>query len=220
MSHKVHPIGYRLGINVNWNSRWFDMKEYPKKLSQDIAIREYLTKKLRGAGVERIEIERTNNQITIIIHSSRPGIIIGRAGAGVEGLNKDIARVIRKANGGGSDEEPQFKIEVREVRNPESFASLVGMSIAEQIERRMPFRRVIKRSMERIMLNKEIVKGARIVLAGRLGGAEMARREWIKEGNMPRNTLRSDIDFSVQEAYTTYGVIGIKVWIYKGQKLE
>ena len=219
MSHKVHPIGYRLGINVNWNSRWFDMKEYPKKLSQDIAIREYLTKKLRGAGVERIEIERTNNQISVIINSSRPGIVIGRAGAGVEGLNKDIARVIRKANGDGGDEVPQFKIEVREVRNPESFASLVGMSIAEQIERRMPFRRVIKRSMERIMLNKE-VKGARIVLAGRLGGAEMARREWIKEGNMPRNTLRSDIDFSIQEAYTTYGVIGIKVWIYKGQKLE
>ncbi len=217
MSHKVHPIGYRLGINVNWNSRWFDAKEYPQKLSQDIAIREFLTKKLRGAGVERIEIERTKNQISVIIHSSRPGIIIGRAGVGAEGLNKDIVRVIRKA--GGGEQEAQIKIEVREIRNPEAFASLVGLSVAEQIERRMPFRRVIKRSMERIMMNKE-VKGARIMLAGRLGGAEMARREWVKEGNMPRNTLRSDIDFSVQEAYTTYGVIGIKVWIYKGQKLE
>jgi small subunit ribosomal protein S3 len=217
MSHKVHPIGYRLGINVNWNSRWFDEKEYPQKLSQDIAIREFLTKKLRGAGVERVEIERTKNQISVIIHSSRPGIIIGRAGVGAEGLNKDIVRVIRKA--GGGEQEAQIKIEVREIRNPEAFASLVGLSVAEQIERRMPFRRVIKRSMERIMANKE-VKGARIMLAGRLGGAEMARREWIKEGNMPRNTLRSDIDFSIQEAYTTYGVIGIKVWIYKGQKLE
>jgi small subunit ribosomal protein S3 len=217
MSHKVHPIGYRLGINVNWNSRWFDAKEYPQKLSQDIAIREFLTKKLRGAGVERVEIERTKNQISVIIHSSRPGIIIGRAGVGAEGLNKDIVRVIRKA--GGGEQEAQIKIEVREIRNPEAFASLVGLSVAEQIERRMPFRRVIKRSMERIMANKE-VKGARIMLAGRLGGAEMARREWIKEGNMPRNTLRSDIDFSIQEAYTTYGVIGIKVWIYKGQKLE
>ena len=217
MSHKVHPIGYRLGINVNWNSRWFDAKEYPQKLSQDIAIREFLTKKLRGAGVERIEIERTKNQISVIIHSSRPGIIIGRAGVGAEGLNKDIVRVIRKA--GGGEQEAQIKIEVREIRNPEAFASLVGLSVAEQIERRMPFRRVIKRSMERIMANKE-VEGARIMLAGRLGGAEMARREWIKEGNMPRNTLRSDIDFSIQEAYTTYGVIGIKVWIYKGQKLE
>ena len=217
MSHKVHPIGYRLGINVNWNSRWFDEKEYPQKLSQDIAIREFLTKKLRGAGVERVEIERTKNQISVIIHSSRPGIIIGRAGVGAEGLNKDIVRVIRKA--GGGEQEAQIKIEVREIRNPEAFASLVGLSVAEQIERRMPFRRVIKRSMERIMANKE-VEGARIMLAGRLGGAEMARREWIKEGNMPRNTLRSDIDFSIQEAYTTYGVIGIKVWIYKGQKLE
>jgi len=219
MSHKVHPIGYRLGINVGWNSRWFDAKKYPQKLSQDIAIREYLTKKLRGAGVERIEIERTSNQISVIIHSSRPGIIIGRAGAGAEGLNKDIARVMRKVAKGVDEQEAQLKIEVREVRNPESFASLVGLSVAEQIERRMPFRRVIKRSMERIMINKE-VKGARIMLSGRLGGAEMARKEWIKEGNMPRNTLRSDIDFSVQEAYTTYGVIGIKVWIYKGQKLE
>jgi len=219
MSHKVHPIGYRLGINVDWNSRWFDAKKYPQKLSQDIAIREYLTKKLRGAGVERIEIERTSNQISVIIHSSRPGIIIGRAGAGAEGLNKDIARVMRKVAKGVDEQEAQLKIEVREVRNPESFASLVGLSVAEQIERRMPFRRVIKRSMERIMINKE-VKGARIMLSGRLGGAEMARKEWIKEGNMPRNTLRSDIDFSVQEAYTTYGVIGIKVWIYKGQKLE
>ena len=219
MSHKVHPIGYRLGINVDWNSRWFDAKKYPQKLSQDIAIREYLTKKLRGAGVERIEIERTSNQISVIIHSSRPGIIIGRAGAGAEGLNKDIARVMRKVAKGVDEQEAQLKIEVREVRNPESFASLVGLSVAEQIERRMPFRRVIKRSIERIMINKE-VKGARIMLSGRLGGAEMARKEWIKEGNMPRNTLRSDIDFSVQEAYTTYGVIGIKVWIYKGQKLE
>ena len=128
MSHKVHPIGYRLGINVNWNSRWFDAKEYPQKLSQDIAIREFLTKKLRGAGVERVEIERTKNQISVIIHSSRPGIIIGRAGVGAEGLNKDIVRVIRKA--GGGEQEAQIKIEVREIRNPEAFASLVGLSVA------------------------------------------------------------------------------------------
>ena len=219
MSHKVHPIGFRLGINVNWNSRWFDEKKYPQKLSEDIAIRQYLTKKLRGAGLERVEIERTSSQIAVIIHSSRPGIIIGRAGMGAEGLNKDIGKILRKIRGGGEPKESEVKIEVREVRNPETFASLVGLGIAEQIERRMPFRRVIKRTMDRIMMNKG-VKGARIGLAGRLGGSEMARREWIREGTMPRNTLRSDIDFSIQEAYTTYGVIGIKVWIYKGQKLE
>lgn len=220
MSHKVHPFSYRLGINTDWKSRWFDIKQYPQKLSQDIAIREYLTKKLRSASVEKVEIERTRNNISVIIHSARPGIIIGRAGVGAEDLTRGIERVLKKSRGRNMVSDlPEIKIEVREVRSPESFSAIVGLSIAEQIERRMPFRRVMKRTMERIMANKE-VKGARIALAGRLGGAEMARREWIKEGNMPRNTLRSVIDFSVQEAYTTYGVIGIKVWIYKGQKLE
>ncbi len=215
MSHKVHPTGYRLGVNVNWNSRWFDVKKYPARLCEDVAIREYLTKKLRSAGLERVEIERTQNKITVIIYTSRPGIIIGRSGSGAEVLNKDIMRAIYKAN----KSTPELKIEVREVRNPECFASLVGLSMAEQLEKRMPFRRVMKRTIERVMANKS-VKGIKVGLAGRLGGAEMARREWLKDGVMPRNTLRSEIDFSIQEAYTTYGVIGIKVWIYKGQKLE
>jgi small subunit ribosomal protein S3 len=215
MSHKVHPLGYRLGVNANWNSRWFDAKKYAVRLCEDVAIREYLTKKLRGAGLERVEIERTQNKITVIIHTSRPGIIIGRSGSGAEVLNKSIMRAIYKAN----KSVPEVRIEVREVRNPESFASLVGLSVAEQLEKRMPFRRVMKRTIERVMANKS-VKGIKVALAGRLGGAEMARREWLKDGVMPRNTLRSEIDFSIQEAYTTYGVIGIKVWIYKGQKLE
>ena len=219
MSHKVHPYGYRLGISKNWNSRWFGAKDFPQKLSQDVAIREYLKKKLRSASVERVELERSGNQISVIIHSSRPGIIIGRGGSGAEDLNYGIEKMLHKAMRGIQGAAPKIKVEIKEVRNAESAASLVGLNIAEQLERRMPFRRVIKRALERIMMNKE-VKGARIALAGRLGGAEMARREWIKEGNMPRNTLRSDIDFSIQEAYTTYGVIGIKVWIYKGQKLD
>jgi len=221
MSHKVHPLGFRLGISADWISRWFDLKKYQQKLCEDIAVREYLTKKLRGAGVEKIEIERTGDKLSVLVYSSRPGIIIGRAGSGAEDLNKQLEKVLRKARS-QSKRAPiatQLRLEVREVRNPEAFASLVGLSIAEQIEKRMPFRRVMKRSMERTMANKQ-VKGARIVLSGRLGGAEMARREVIKDGVMPRNTLRSDIDFSIQEAYTTYGVIGIKVWIYKGQKLE
>ena len=221
MSHKVHPLGYRLGITANWRSRWFETKEYPHKLREDIMVREYLTKKLRSAGVERIEIERTANKFSVIIHSSRPGIIIGRSGTGTESLTKEIERVVRKARGKGQEQSSgsEVRLEVREVRNPETFASLVGLGIAEQLERRMPFRRVMKRSLERVVANKEVV-GVRIAVAGRLGGADMARREWIQEGSLPRNTLRSDIDFSIQEAYTTYGVIGIKVWIYKGQKLE
>ncbi len=204
---------------MDWVSRWFDLKKYPKILCEDIAIREYLTKKLRGAGVARIEIERTGGKISVIIHSSRPGIIIGRAGRGVEDLNEHLEKILRQARRGSKAASPQLRLEVREIRNPECFASLVGLSIAEQIEKRMPFRRVMKKTMERIMANKG-VKGAKIIVAGRLNGAEMARREGIKDGVMPRNTLRADIDFSVQEAYTIYGTIGIKVWIYKGQKLE
>lgn len=219
MSHKVHPIGFRLGTNASWRSRWFDVKNFPLKLAQDIAIRALLTKKLRSAGLERVEIERTANNLSVLLYTSRPGLIIGRSGAGAEALQRDIERLLVALEVELRAPIPVLRIEVREIRNPESFASLVGLNVAEQIERRMPFRRVLKRSMERIMANKE-VKGARIAIAGRLGGAEMARRERIQEGRLPRNTLRSNIDFSLQEAYTTYGVIGIKVWIYKGQKLE
>lgn len=218
MSHKVHPLAYRLGINETWNSRWFRFKKYANNVVQDAAIRRHLTKKLRSGGVRIIEIERTVNSIVIIINTSRPGIIIGRAGSGVEELKKDVARILNKIDKNITVNN-QIKIEVREIRNPEACASLVGLNIAEQLERRMPFRRVMKQALDRTMANKE-VEGAKIVLAGRLGGADMARREWVADGNLPRNTLRSDIDFSRQEAYTTYGVIGIKVWIYKGQKLE
>lgn len=219
MSHKVHPVAYRIGINTTWISRWFDSKNYSKKLREDIAIRSFLTKKLRNAGLERVEIERTANKLSVIIHSSRPGLIIGRAGTGTEMLNRDIERCLQNAGKTKGRSASELRVEIREVRNPESFASLVGLSVAEQLERRMPFRRVLKRTLERIMANRE-VKGARIAIAGRLGGADMSRREWMQEGRLPRNTLRSNIDFSLQEAYTKYGVIGIKVWIYKGQKLE
>lgn len=237
MSHKVHPIGFRLGVNVDWSSRWFDLKNYPQKLREDIAIKAYLVKKLRGAGLEKVEIERTGNKVLVIVNSSRPGLIIGRGGSGTEDLNKSLEKILHKTRvamreppasqklqpastrrRGERGELPQLRLEIREIRNPEAFASLVGLSIAEQLEKRMPFRRVLKRSIERIMANKE-VKGAKIIVSGRLGGAEMARRERIKEGVMPCNTLRSKIDFSVQEAYTTYGVIGIKVWIYKGENI-
>jgi len=219
MSHKVHPLGYRLGVNENWIARWFDSKEYSQRLREDIVLRQYLTKKMRNAGLEKVEIERTAGNISVIIHSSRPGIIIGRSGTGVEILKKELLKALKKSSKSKDGNFAELRIEVREIRNPEAFASLVALNVAEQLERRMPFRQVIKRTMERTMTNKE-VEGARILISGRLGGAEMARKEWVKEGNLPRNTLRSNIDFSVQEAYTTYGVIGIKVWIYKGQKLD
>jgi len=223
MSHKVHPRGYRLGINENWSSRWFDSKEYSQRLREDISIRNYLTKKMRSAGLERVEIERTAGNISVIIHTSRPGIVIGRSGTGIEIFKKDLLKTLQKisVHGGGQTKgrSPELRIEVREVRNPESFASLVAMNVAEQLERRMPFRQVLKRTIDRTMVNKE-VQGARISISGRLGGADMARKESVKEGSLPRNTIRADIDFSLQEAYTTYGVIGVKVWIYKGQKLD
>lgn len=219
MSHTVHPKAYRLGVSEDWNSRWFDIKKYPKKLREDVVIREYITKKMRSAGLERVEIERTGDVVSVILHTSRPGIVIGRGGSGVEIIKKSVERELRKSMKDKKDYSPEIKIEVREIRNPDSFASLVALSVAEQLERRMPFRQAMKRTMERVMTNKE-VEGARIAVSGRLGGADMARREWIKEGNLPRSTLRANIDFSIQEAHTTYGVIGVKVWLYKGQKLD
>ncbi|MBI1888364.1 MAG: 30S ribosomal protein S3 [Candidatus Spechtbacteria bacterium] len=219
MSHKVHPLAFRLGVHATWKSRWFDAKNYVGKLREDIASREFLTKKLRSSGLQNLEIERTQNKLLIVIHTSRPGLIIGRAGTGIETLQKEVQKVLESARRGKSGAMSEFKIEVREVRSPETFASLVGLSIAEQLERRMPFRRVLKQAIERTSANKQ-VQGVKILVSGRLGGAEMSREEWLKEGRLPRNTLRSDIDFAQEIAYTTYGTIGIKVWIYKGQKLE
>lgn len=221
MSHKVHPVAFRLGIQTSWSSRWFDVKNYVKKFREDTEIREFLTRKLRTFGLQKVEIERTANKLVVLIHTSRPGLIIGRAGTGIETLHKEIGKVLSKTTRAREKQVaiPEFKIEVKEVRSPETFASLVGLGIAEQFERRMPFRRVLKQAMERTLANKE-VKGIKILVSGRLGGAEMSREESLKEGRLPRSTLRSDIDFSQQVAYTTYGTIGIKVWIYKGQKLE
>lgn len=220
MSHKVHPLAYRLGFNANWNARWFDEKNYAKKMREDVAIREYLLPKLRSFGLENIEIERTSNKVNIVINTSRPGLIIGRSGAGAEGIKNDIERILRRVHRDyrEKDAPSEIKIEIRELRNPESFANIVALSIAEQLERRMPFRRVLKKTVSRVMSNKN-VEGVKIILGGRLGGAEMSRKEWMKEGRMPRSTLRSDIGFAKVQAHTTYGVIGIKVFIYRGEKL-
>ena len=169
---------------------------------------------MRGAGVERIETERTGDKLSVIIHSSRPGIIIGRAGSGVEDLNKQIEKILRKVRGNKKDALPQFRLEVREIRNPETFASLVGLSIAEQIEKRMPFRRVMKQSIDRIM--KAGASGVKVIVSGRLNGAEIANSETLFWGKLPLHTLRAHIDFSRGVARTVAGAIGVKVWVYTG----
>jgi small subunit ribosomal protein S3 len=214
MAHKVHPKAYRLKELSNWNSRWLDKKKLPQYLEEDFRIREILQKKIGKLGVEKIEIERFPGKITIIISSARPGLIIGRGGAGIEELKKELERKILKTG-----PKKELKLEIKEIKDPWSSAALSAQWIASQIEKRVPHRRVLKQALDKIMATKGN-KGARIEVAGRLGGAEIARREWLKKGRLPRQTLRADIDFAQDRAYCTYGVIGVKVWIYKGEKFN
>lgn len=212
MSHKVHPKSFRLRDSADWESRWLSVKKTPKFLEEDFKIRTFLMKKLKDASVQNIEIERFAGKATIIVNSGRPGLIIGRGGKGAEDLKKEIETVLDIKKG-------DTKIEIREIKNVWTSASLAGQWIAQQIEKRMPHRRTMKQAMEKIMANKD-VKGARIGLAGRLGGNEIARKEWLKKGQLPRQTIRAIIDYAQVEALCTYGIIGIKVWIYKGQKFD
>lgn len=218
MTHVVHPYSHRLGIIRDWKSRWFGKNQasYVDHLRADVLVRAWLTKKLRGMYVALIEIERSEKQYRIILHTSRPGMIIGRGGDGIEklklALKKEMARLKIVT--------PQdVKLDIVEVSNPEADAAIVASMVAEGIEKRLPFRRVLKTTIEKVMANRD-VKGARIAVSGRLGGAEMARREQIKRGGIPLQTLRADIDFAREKAYMTYGVIGIKVWIYRGMKFD
>ena len=208
MSHKVNPILNRLGIIKEWNSKWFNKKKRADYLREDSLIRDFIKKKLAKAAVERVVIERSADLINIIVYSARPGIIIGRGGTGVEELKKEIKKKIQ--------EKSEVRLDIQEIRKSEVSAVLVGQNIAEQLERRMPFRRVLKKSIDQTSQHKG-VKGVKIAVKGRLDGTEMARREWLKKGRIPLQTLRADIDFTKVNAYTTYGVVGIKVWIYKEQ---
>ena len=211
MGKKINPFLYRLGIIRDWKSRWFSDKRYSEYLRNDIELREFLKAKLKKAAIEEIIIERSSNNVTVNIHSARPGIIIGRGGAEAEELRKEVAKKIK--------EKIEVKVNIIEVRNFETSAKLVAQSIAEQLERRIPFRRTIKKAIERTMQNKQ-AQGIKVAIAGRLDGAEMARTEWLSEGKIPLQTLRADIDFAKYNAHTTYGVVGIKVWIYKGEVFE
>ncbi|MEX0916856.1 MAG: 30S ribosomal protein S3 [Candidatus Spechtbacterales bacterium] len=226
MTHKVHPIGYRLSIIRDWKSRWLDGKNYPLHVQEDYRIREHINKTYKNAGVESIEVERSAGRVSIIVFTSRPGILIGRGGAGTEEMRRSIAKIINdiakaaRIKGRIIEERaPEIRIEVREIRETELYATLVAQSVAEQLERRFPFRRVIKRTLERVMAHKGI-SGVKIAVKGRLDGAEMSRSEAVKDGKLPLQTLRADIDFAHVQAQTAYGVIGVKVWLYRGQKLD
>ncbi|MBE9540910.1 MAG: 30S ribosomal protein S3 [Proteobacteria bacterium] len=205
MGQKVHPVGFRLGINRTWNSRWFARSGFASFVIEDDEIRRFLKKRLYQAGVSKIEIERAANKIRLRIYTSRPGIIIGKRGAEIENLKKEIEKKIKR----------EFFIDIKEVRRPELEAQLVAENTAIQLVRRVAFRRAMKKSVNLAM--RFGAKGIKISCSGRLGGAEMARREWYREGRVPLHTLRADIDYGFTEAFTTYGVIGVKVAIFKGE---
>ncbi len=214
MSKIVHPYAHRLIILRDWKSRWFaDPKQYVKFLKGDVLLREYLEKKLRGMYVAGIEIERNQKTTRFIIKTSRPGILIGRNGEGATKLKEDI---LKKMDNLKLPRPTDFKLEIFEITNPEADASIVAYMIAEGLEKRMPYRRVVKQVLEKVMAAHG-VEGARIVLGGRLGGAEIARTEELKRGSIPLQTFRADIDFKRERANLAYGVIGIKVWIYRGK---
>jgi small subunit ribosomal protein S3 len=213
MSHTVHPYSHRLGIIRDWKSRWFSSdKAFRDALKADIMLREYLEKKMRGLYVASIEMERNQKSCRIIIKTSRPGVIIGRSGEGSVKLRNDILKYVKRFKLAFPVD---FKLDIEEVKSPESNAAIVAYMIAEGLEKRMPFRRVMKQTIEKVMANRDVL-GVRIYLGGRLGGAEMARSEDLKKGRIPLQTLRADIDYAQEKAHMTYGDIGIKVWIYKG----
>ena len=215
MTHVVHPYAQRLGIIRDWKSRWFtnDKKKYQEYVRTDDAVRTLLSKKLKGMSIASVEIERDDKVYRIIIQTSRPGLVIGRSGEGAQQLKKDIDQLMRTLK---LTEKPELKIDIEEIRSPESNAAIVAQMVGEGIEKRMPFRRVLKQKAEKVMANR-VVKGVRILVGGRLGGADMARREQIKKGQIPLQTLRADIDFARERAVLPYGTIGIKVWIYRGE---
>jgi len=208
MGQKVHPAGLRLGINRTWDSRWFARRDYATLLHEDLRLRKFLIERLAQAGVSRIVIERAAKKTRITIHSARPGVVIGKKGADIEKLKADVQRFT-------TDE---VHLNIVEIRKPEVDAKLVAENIAQQLERRVAFRRVMKRAVQSAM--RLGAQGIRINCGGRLGGAEIARTEWYREGRVPLHTLRADIDYGVATAKTTYGTCGVKVWIFKGEIME
>jgi len=215
MTHKVHPKVFRIREIDDWDSRGFYGKKIPEHLRGDFEIREFLKRRLANMGIEKVEIERFPGKLNIIISSARPGLIIGRGGGGVEELKREMETILKKKKINLLTKE--LRIEIKEIKDPWLSASLAAQWVSQQIERRIPYRRVIKQSLDKITAHKN-VQGARVEVAGRLDGATIARRQWLKKGKLPRQTLRADIDFAQAEARCSYGVVGVKVWIYKGEK--
>lgn len=208
MAQKINPKSYRLGISENWNSRWFDLKNTKKLLEEDYKIRRFVLKQAKAAKIENIEIERKAKDIKVIIKTARPGLLIGRQGIGIESLSAGLKKLLKTNS--------KINIVVEEVKHPESSASIVAQNIVEDIEKRISYRRVLKQHLSKIIQHKEVL-GAKVMASGRLDGIEIAREEWLKEGKLPLSTLRANIDYGFSEAHCTYGVVGIKVWIYKGE---
>ena len=208
MGQKVNPHGFRVGVIADWDSKWFADKDYQKNLLEDIKIRDFIKDKQFQAGISRVTIERTEQKMRISIYTAKPGIVIGRQGSNIELLKKDLAKMT----------DSKLDINIIEVKQPDMDATLVAENVASQLERRIAFRRAMKQCVGRTM--RLGAKGIKIQCAGRLGGAEIARTEWYRDGRVPLQTLRADIDFGFAEAHTTYGLIGIKVWVYKGEILD
>lgn len=208
MGQKVHPFGFRLGYNKNWQSRWFSKKEYPAFVQEDSKIREYVKKRLYHASLAKIEIERASGKARVILSTARPGIVIGKKGVDIEKLRTDLRNRFGR----------EFSLEVNEIRRPEVDAQLIAENIAQQLERRIAFRRAMKRTVS--LARKFGAEGIRVTCSGRLAGAEIARTEWYRDGRVPLQTLRANIEFGFAEAHTTYGIIGVKVWVYKGEILD
>ncbi|MCK9446815.1 30S ribosomal protein S3 [bacterium] len=223
MSHKVHPKIFRIRGIEDWLSHGFYGNKPLKSVKEDYIIRTFLTNKLKESSVEKVEIDRFSNKTSVIIYSARPGLIIGRGGEGIEKIRLELLKEVFRKNDLGlkelSELGKRLKLEVREVANPWTSSVLVNQWIAQKIEKRTPFRKTIKQAIEKVMANKG-VKGVKITVSGRLDGAQIARSEWLEKGRLPRQTIRADIDYGFGEARCTYGAIGIKVWIYKGDKFE
>ncbi len=217
MGQKVNPVAFRLGGTQNWKSRWFTTKRYQEFLKEDYLIRNFLTTKLVKAGVDRIEIERSANFLEVIIQAARPGLIIGRGGSGIEDLKKEVrsllARKLKKPL------KMDLRLSVEEVKDADIRAAVVGQGMVEQLEKRLPFRRVLRQTIERVAQSRD-VQGVKIMVGGRLDGNEIARREWLRKGSIPLQTMRADIDYAQTTAFTTYGTIGIKVWVYKKEEVS
>ncbi len=207
MGQKIHPHGLRLGIIKTWDAKWYAGKDFAANLHEDLKIRKFIKTKAFSAGVSKLVIERASNRVKVIIHTAKPGMIIGRGGAGIEEMKKSLKKLTGK----------QIDINIAEVRQPDMDAQLVAENIAAQLERRIAFRRAMKQSIQRTM--RMGAKGIKVMVGGRLGGAEIARSEAARDGSIPLHTLRADIDYGTAEAHTTYGLIGVKVWIYKGEVL-